>query len=169
MKAFYLIGFRGAGKTTVGRALAKELELDFLDLDEYWEKKSGTEIIEFVAANGLDAFRREEEKLLREMETNDVPLVIATGGGVVDWPPSRALLEASPRQKIYLEVPPEELWARLENSPERKDIGDLHTFERFEALLEKRRVHYEKIATFRAENRVITDTLAILKELVKQP
>jgi shikimate kinase len=167
MKGYYLIGFRAAGKTTLGRRLAAELGHGFLDLDEEWEKRSGRGIGELVAEQGIEAFRREEEKLLRELDGKSDPTWIATGGGIVEWEPSLQILARSRREKIYLEVPAEELWRRLEPYPERKKIGNLHNFSALEALLEKRRPLYEKIATRRLENRVITSALNDLKTLIR--
>lgn len=166
MKSFYLIGFRGAGKTTLGQKLAAELGFDFVDLDQVWEERRGISIVDFVARNGVDAFRAEEEQLLAEFERDPRTLVIATGGGIVEWPFSRELLERSRRPKIYLELDAKTLWQRLENSPERKKIGDLENMGRLAALLEKRRPFYEKIATFRVENRAITESLARIKKFL---
>lgn len=167
MKSFYLIGFRGAGKTTLGRAIAAELGQSFLDLDEEWEKRNVRTILDFVAERGIEAWRREEEQLLRALDDKTGIQWIATGGGIVEWEPSREILVQSRREKIYLEVPAAELWRRLEASPERRKIGDLHSFSALESLLEKRRPHYEKIATRRLENRVITNALKDLTTLIR--
>lgn len=166
MKSFYLIGFRGVGKTTLGCALAAEFGLEFIDLDQVWEERSDTSIVSFVAKEGVTAFRAEEERLLAEFERDPRALVIATGGGVVDWPASRELLQQSPRPKIYLELDAATLWQRLESSPERKKIGDLENVSRLAELLAQRRPFYEKIATFRLENRVITESLTRIKKFL---
>ncbi|MGZ3693760.1 MAG: shikimate kinase [Bdellovibrionota bacterium] len=165
MKKFYLIGFRGAGKTTLGQAIAAETREQFLDTDEIWEKRSGISINEFVEKNGIEAFRREEEKILRELDANATATWIATGGGVVEWDSSLNLLRASKREIIYVKVGAEEAWRRLKDSPERKKIGSLDSLGALSTLLEKRRPLYEEISTHTVENRVITETLARLKQL----
>lgn len=170
MKTIYLIGFRAAGKTTVGRALAEKLGWDFFDLDSLWEKRTGETINEFVEKNGLEKFRRGEESILSEMEAvaTGPHRVVATGGGLVDWAPSVGLLLRAAAPKIYLEVPEEELWARLQRQPERRKIGDLHSFEQMKNLLQSRRVIYEKIATYRVPSRDITGALELIEDIAKR-
>ena len=77
-----LIGFRGSGKTEVGRLLAKKLKMDFIDADEEIEKQIGMSISELVAKKGWDEFRKIEKKFLKQiLEKKGV--VIALGGGAV--------------------------------------------------------------------------------------
>lgn len=168
MRSLYLIGFRGSGKTTLGKLLAERKRWGFLDLDARFEEVNGQTILEFVSRRGLEAFRAAEEKLLRETDwalsqKDASPHVVATGGGFVDWEPSRMLLSASSLPRLYLEVDAESLWQRLENSPERKKIGDLTDLGALRSLLEKRRPHFEKIATFRLPNRDISVALSAIE------
>ena len=80
MKRIILIGYMGAGKTTVGRQLAKELGLQFYDLDWYIETRHHTTVTQIFAERGEDAFRRIERAMLHEVaEFEDV--VISCGGG----------------------------------------------------------------------------------------
>jgi shikimate kinase len=172
MRAAYLLGFRGAGKTTLGRRLAGVLGWDFLDLDEEWERRRGRTILEFVESQGIAAFRREEELLLAEAERSPNPAggagrLVATGGGVVDWrPPSREILRASPHPKIWLKADGETLWRRLEAKPERRKIGELSSITALQALLQKREPFYAEIATYTVENQDITQAFIELKRLV---
>jgi shikimate kinase len=161
------VGFRGAGKTTLGKMLAQELGWKFLDLDEEWERRRGQTILGFVDQNGIEPFREEEFELLREAEALEEPTLVATGGGLVDHPASLEFLERSPRPKIYLEVEASLLWARLLAQPERRKIGKLTSFESLQALLNFRRPRYEKIATFRVVNRDITQALIETKQLLR--
>lgn len=165
----YLIGFRGAGKTTLGREVVRRLPgWSFLDLDEEFEKREGTSISAFVDAQGTERFRRREAELLREIDEQLGPhRLVATGGGVVDWGPSRELLAKSHGAKIFLDAPAEALWARLEKEPERRKIGGLTDITAMRGLLEKRLTHYEKIATYRVENRDITQALTELGRLLR--
>jgi shikimate kinase len=77
-----LIGYRCSGKSAVGRVLARELERDFLDMDELMEKRVGCSIEKLVFGRGWDHFRDTEKRLVKEVSKRD-NLVIATGGGVV--------------------------------------------------------------------------------------
>jgi shikimate kinase len=168
MRRFYLVGFRGVGKSTLGRAVASELGEDFADTDQMWEKRSGKSITDFVEHHGIWAWRREEENLLREIEAGEFPRWIATGGGIVEWQPSLEILKNSKREKIYLEISPSDAWKRLDHAPERRKIGNLRNLDALKDLLEKRRPLYEEISTHTLENRVITKTLEMLKKLAQR-
>lgn len=167
MRSLYLIGFRGAGKTTFGSMLAQRKRMRFLDLDESFENKTGKKILDFVEENGLIEFRKLECEILREVDItlrHGAPAtVVATGGGIVEWEESCRILSQSPCARVYLELSAAELWERLQHSPERKKIGDLNGLEALETLLEKRRASYEKIATFRLWNRDISVALDALE------
>ena len=164
IRAVYLLGFRGAGKTSLGKRLAEDLGWDFFDLDEEWERREGRTILDFVDEFGLDRFRASEHELLRETATLAGPVVVATGGGVVEFAPSRAFLLTEEAPKVFLEVDSAELWQRLEKQPERRKIGGLTSPEALEKLLLQRLPHYEKIATFRVSNRDITTGLIEIKQ-----
>lgn len=158
----YLIGFRGVGKSTVGRSLAQQWQLNFLDLDEIFEKKFGP-ISNFVEKNGIEAFREQESLILEESaQANNV--IVATGGGCVDWAASRAFLESLAAPKVLLEADVEEIWQRL-RSPEKRKVLDLQTFEQVAALFQQREPFYHKIATFRVASRDITHALIELEKL----
>ena len=102
-----LVGFMGAGKSTLGRRLASTLQLPFWDLDEEVERGSGKTIPELFRGDGEESFRRLESDLL-EVLLQKGPAVIALGGGVLG---RRENLEAVLRHShlIYLRLP----WPRL--------------------------------------------------------
>jgi len=77
-----LTGPMGTGKTTVGKALAKELNMDFIDTDSLIEKKIGKKIFEIFSESGEEVFRKYEEKIISNVSNKD-NYVISTGGGVV--------------------------------------------------------------------------------------
>ena len=80
MNRILLIGFMAAGKTTLGKALAKELGLQFIDLDHYIESRYHCSVSQLFAERGEEAFRQIERNMLHEVaEFEDV--IIATGGG----------------------------------------------------------------------------------------
>lgn len=78
----YLVGFMGAGKSTVGRLLARVLEREFLDLDEQIAAHANRSISEIFAAEGEEGFRERESTALRQIAQRQ-NLVIALGGGAV--------------------------------------------------------------------------------------
>ncbi|MCM1348969.1 MAG: shikimate kinase [Firmicutes bacterium] len=80
MQPIFIIGFMGSGKSTFGRALARELKRDFIDLDNYIEKRFHANIRDIFATRGEDGFRDLERRMLNEVsEFEDV--VVACGGG----------------------------------------------------------------------------------------
>jgi shikimate kinase len=82
MKNIVLTGFMGAGKTSVGKRLAKELNLKFIDTDDLIEKEAGTSIKEIFAKFGEGYFRLLESKVINEVSSH-TDMVIATGGGAI--------------------------------------------------------------------------------------
>jgi len=87
-----LIGLMGCGKSSIGKLLAKELGITFLDLDHYIVEKAGRTIPEIFAEDGEEGFRDLETEALREVLGS--PVVIASGGGVVMREENRVMLEA---------------------------------------------------------------------------
>lgn len=87
-----LIGLPGAGKTSVGRRLAKELERPFADADDQLELTAGSTIPRLFREQGEDAFRQMEAQVLAELLSRECPLVVAAGGGAAMGEETRALL-----------------------------------------------------------------------------
>ncbi|MGD8227297.1 MAG: shikimate kinase [Desulfobacteraceae bacterium] len=77
-----LVGYRCSGKSEVGKALARELDKEFLDTDALIEEKAGLSIETMISAEGWDHFRETEKRLVEEVSRRN-DLVIATGGGIV--------------------------------------------------------------------------------------
>lgn len=109
----YLIGLMGAGKTTVGRRLAKLLLLDFIDIDQLVEQRTGVSISHIFEIEGEAGFREREAKLLAEVSTCR-QAVISTGGGIILRTENRLVMRKH-GQVVYLRVPFEILWQRLKN------------------------------------------------------
>ena len=80
MKAIFLIGYMGSGKSTLGKALAQRCDIRFIDLDDYIEERAGKKIREIFAEDGEAAFRDLERRMLLEVSDMDNVLV-ACGGG----------------------------------------------------------------------------------------
>lgn len=120
MASIFLVGGRGAGKTTVGRALARHLGSAFTDMDQFLCERAGMSVAEIVAGEGWDGFRARERAALREAAglAARAPqgAVIATGGGIVLDAGNRSFLRAS-GVVFWLSLPPEAAAARLAASP----------------------------------------------------
>ncbi|QUC20789.1 uncharacterized protein UV8b_05030 [Ustilaginoidea virens] len=95
-RSIFVIGMRGAGKTTAGRWIAKILDWKFVDLDEELERRLGMTIPDIISGPpGWDGFRREELRLLQEfMENVPEGHIFSCGGGIVETPKARELLQA---------------------------------------------------------------------------
>jgi shikimate kinase len=106
----YLIGMMGAGKTTVGRQLARRLGRPFFDSDHEIVARTGVAIPTIFEIEGEDGFRRREAQTIAEL-TSGENLVMATGGGVVLNPENRQLLHDT-GWVVYLNVPPALLFER---------------------------------------------------------
>ncbi|MCC8143530.1 MAG: shikimate kinase [Tannerellaceae bacterium] len=112
MKRIFLIGYMGAGKTTVGKELAGRLELTFIDLDCYIEKRYHKTVGQLFADKGEAAFREIEWNMLREIGTFENVLV-STGGGVPCFFDNMEFM-CKAGTTVYLKVSVEELANRLE-------------------------------------------------------
>jgi len=108
----YLIGYMGCGKSTLGKELAKLMNLPWVDLDEAIEGKSGQSITALFSAFGEAGFRKVESELLREYGLNDQSFVMATGGGTPVYENNMAFMNST-GTTVYLKVDSEELVRRL--------------------------------------------------------
>ena len=99
-KALILIGFMGAGKSTIGRLIAEKLQRNFIDTDELLQQRQGQTIAAIMEAKGVLGFREAEfDALQAAIQTGGV---IATGGGIIDYEPSFQLLKTTAAQIVYL-------------------------------------------------------------------
>lgn len=158
-RAIFLVGFMGAGKTTVGRVLGESLGWRFEDLDDRIQAREGRSIAEIFAQSGEAEFRRGELAALRELLEEvryGPPTVAALGGGAFAQPEVIGLLEQSGSVTVFLDAPPEELWRRC--TSDRVDRPLLRQRSEFEQLYQKRRPYY-----LRAHLRVETASRAIDK------
>lgn len=113
----YLVGLMGAGKTTVGRMLAKRLSRPFLDSDHEIVERTGVPIPTIFEIEGEEGFRRRESQTVQDLTATD-GLVLATGGGVVINPENRRRLHET-GWVVYLNVPPRLLYERTRHDRNR--------------------------------------------------
>ena len=167
MTRIFLLGYMGAGKTTLGRALAAEIGIPFIDLDHYIEKRYCRTIAQLFAEKGEDGFREIERRMLHEVgEFEDV--IISTGGGTPCFFDNIEYMNAQ-GTTVYLDVPVERLHIRLciarSKRPLIKDKNDEELMEFIIEQLAKRAPHYSKAQySFRADR--LEDTMQV-KESVE--
>jgi len=111
MKRIFLIGYMGAGKSTVGRRLASHLQLSFIDLDSFIEKRFHKTINEIFTEKGEEAFRKMEKEALEEVSEYE-NVIISVGGGTPCFFDNIERMNQS-GYSIYLQVSPEVLASRL--------------------------------------------------------
>lgn len=148
-KAVFLVGFMGAGKTSVGRALGQRLNWPFQDLDDRIVEQQGRTIAEIFRDSGEKVFREAEQAALREILEemgNGASGVIALGGGAFARKRNASLLRGS--AVVFLDAPAEELWSRC--SRQAADAGIerplLQSMNQFRKLYRVRREAYLQAA-----------------------
>ena len=110
-----LIGFRASGKSLVGKLLAEDLGLSFVDMDVRLVASFGVDIDQWVHSQGWESFRHEESELLAQL-AREQGLVVATGGGVVLSAPNRNLLRSC-FLVVWLKASPEMTYVRVLGDP----------------------------------------------------
>lgn len=129
-----LVGYMGSGKTTIGKLLAKELEISFLDLDEVIEEGLGDSISNIFKGKGEIFFRKKEHEYLHEVLSKKNNYILSTGGGTPCYSENMKTMLELADHVIYLKVSIPELVKRLimekEHRPIIKNIdeGDLSEF-----------------------------------------
>lgn len=140
----FLIGPMGAGKSAVGRQLAKMLHLDFVDSDEEIEARTGVDIAFIFEKEGEEGFRRREAQVIDELSQKQ-GVVLATGGGAVTDPDSRSRLGAR-GYVVYLRTSVEQQLERTNRGRERPLLENRDRSEVLEQLTAERDPLYLEIA-----------------------
>lgn len=145
MEPIIFIGFMGAGKTSVGKALALALNVEFLDTDEMIEQQTGQTISKLFASLGEESFRKKETALLRELVNNKPSAIISTGGGMPVCKENRTLLRAL-GTVIYLKASAEDIWGRLKDDTTRPLLAGANPKEKINTILNEREAFYQETA-----------------------
>lgn len=140
----FLIGLMGAGKSTVGRRLARALGWEFLDCDREIQARTGVEIPLIFEIEGEAGFRDREARMLEQL-TARRSVVLATGGGAVLRPDNRTCLTGR-GVVVYLRAPVELLYARTRRNRHRPLLHTADPRARLAALLEEREPLYLQCA-----------------------
>jgi len=118
-----LIGLRGAGKSTLGKMLAKKIGWDFVELNKEIETENGLSVAEIIALYGQEGFRRMEQAALGQLLARKELMVLATGGGIVSEPLSFDLILSS-FYTIWVKAEPEEHMARVRRQGDLRPMAD---------------------------------------------
>jgi len=147
MNNIILIGFMGAGKTTVGMSLAKERHMQFVDTDERIVKEQKQKIPEIFATFGESYFRDLETNLLRHMQSDTNDSVISVGGGMPVREENRKLLREL-GYVVFLSASKETILSRVKNDGSRPMLNGEDLESRVEYLMRERKEFYEETAHF---------------------
>lgn len=162
-KRIIIIGPPGAGKTTIGKLLAKDLELDFIDTDSEIERQTGKKISDIFLDEGETGFRKiEREIVIKSLKEEDV--VISLGGGSILDSEVEGLLRNEP-QVVYLEVSISNAAPRVGFNAERPLLL-ANPRQQWLKLFEERRELYEALGRYRVNtnNRKPKETVAEIQE-----
>src|SRR5579863_8651977 len=118
-----LIGLRGAGKSTLGKMLAKKIGWSFVELNKEIERENGLSVAEIIALYGQEGFRRLEQAALTQLLARQELTVLATGGGIVSEPVTFDLILSS-FYTIWLKAEPEEHMARVRKQGDLRPMAD---------------------------------------------
>ena len=118
-----LLGLRGAGKTTIGRRLARNLRVPFVELDQRIEQAANLSLNEIFSLHGEQYYRRLEREVLEDLLNERRAMVLAAGGGVVTSADTYALLRRS-AVTIWLRATPEDHWNRVVRQGDRRPMAN---------------------------------------------
>lgn len=161
-----LVGFMGAGKSSVGRNVADRLDLAFVDSDVLIEAEAGHDIPAIFEREGEAGFRARERSVLTAICAEE-GLVIATGGGAFIQPDVRERLMQS-GVAVYLEAPFSVLWRRVGQTPGRPLLAGRDAKERVERLFTSRLSDYQKAPARVDATRPLAEVVQAVVEVYRE-
>jgi XRE family aerobic/anaerobic benzoate catabolism transcriptional regulator len=167
-KRITLVGLRGAGKTTLGAALARALRRRFVELDKEIEREAGISLSEVFLLYGQAGYRRIERRCLERMINSQEDMVLTVGGGIVSEPETYNLLLLN-CYTVWIKASPEEHMARVVAQGDLRPMaGHAEAMEDLRNILVARAPLYGKAdAVVDTSGRVVEDSLATLQQAVK--
>lgn len=141
-----IVGFMGAGKTTIGKSIAEKLNIKSIDIDEEIEKREKCTVAEIFEKSGENYFRTLENKLLQELLI-DEDVIISTGGGIITADENCKILK-NEKQVIFLDANSntiiDHISDEIDKRPLLKNSLDLH--KTINDLLDKRKEKYKEVS-----------------------
>ena len=165
----FLVGLMGAGKTTIGRLLAKHLHKTFYDSDHEIERRTGVNIPLIFEVEGESGFRRRESSVIEELVRNE-NIVLATGGGAVLAPENRENLKTH-GTVFYLRANVHELWQRTRNDKNRPLLQGKDGFGKLKQLYAERDPIYSAVADYviETEGESVSSIIGRIEQLIRNP
>jgi shikimate kinase len=142
----FFVGLMGAGKTTIGKLLAKKLKKTFYDTDHEIEKKLGVKVSVIFELEGEEGFRKRETQMIDEL-TNKKDIILATGGGAVLSEKNRRLLKERGKV-IYLNAKPQHLAKRMAFDKDRPLLQQGNMLDTLNNLYQERHPLYLGVSSF---------------------
>ena len=140
----FLIGFMGAGESTIAGCLKEMLNMNLIEMDQEIVQKEGMPIAQIFAEKGEEYFRQAETKLLVSL-SQESPAVVSCGGGAVMREENVTLMKKNGKI-VLLTASPETIYLRVKDSQERPVLNGNMNVEYISSLMEKRRPFYEGAA-----------------------
>lgn len=140
----FLIGFMGAGKSTVANGLKNQLEMDYVEMDQLIAEQRGMAITDIFAEYGETYFRNLESNVLIELQRRR-HTIVSCGGGIVVRKENKDYMKKNGRV-VFLTASPQTVYERVKNSKERPILNNNMNVEFISQLLETRRALYEEAA-----------------------
>lgn len=160
----YLIGMPGSGKSTLGKQLAEQISLPFVDLDKVIENHEQKSVADIFREQGEDHFRLIESKLLHEWAGNEKSFVMATGGGAPCFHQGINIINQT-GLSIFLDVSTDVLLNRLHAKTDRPLLNSNDTKEMDEKL---RAIRTSRLSCYRAAHVIVADpTLKKIEEAIR--
>lgn len=164
--AIALLGVRGAGKSTVGQALARRLKVPFVEVDREIEQAAGLRLQQIFELHGEAYYRKVEREVLRRLLARRAPMVLATGGSIVSDDANYALLRGRCRT-VWLKARAQDHWDRVVAQGDRRPMAERsHAFAELEQLLAARAGRYaladHTVDTSKRPAAAVVDELAAL-------
>ncbi len=166
MEKVFLVGYMGAGKTSLGKRLANKLSLQFLDLDLYIEEREGYTVREIFQNEGESYFRKVEHSIIQSICSDDTKWLVSTGGGTPCFHENMELMNSS-GVTVYLKTSPEALHERLVKAKQKRPLLENRSNDEMLSYIQR---HLIERMPYYEQSSITVDALSInaakLQELV---